>query len=280
MNKRGERGGRRVLKTLERVFSKAGRGSRSEARRWIGEGRVAVNGVTARSPEQWIDLERDRVTLDGKPVTAGEPIYILLYKPKGYLTTYRDPEKRPTVYDLVGDAGGWLAPVGRLDLDTSGLLLMTNDTAFADRVASPAHLVPKTYQVKTATLVSDEQIERLRAGIELSDGPTRPATVRRLRDGGRHSVIEIVITEGRNRQVRRMIEAAGSRVLKLVRTAIGPIRIGDLAIGKWRRLAAEEIAALGGQARPRGPATSSTSGARPAARSRLRAYRRGRWSKS
>ena len=165
------------------MFSKAGRGSRTEARRWIGEGRVSVNGVVARSPDQWIDLARDRVTLDGKPITTKRGIYILLYKPKGYLTTYRDPENRPTVYDLVADLDAWLAPVGRLDLDTSGLLLMTNDTAFADHVTSPAHLVPKTYQVKTATLLSEEQLERLRRGIELSDGPTRPAEVRRLRDG-------------------------------------------------------------------------------------------------
>ncbi|MGB7761732.1 MAG: pseudouridine synthase [Bryobacteraceae bacterium] len=264
----------RVLKTLERVFSKAGRGSRTEARRWIGEGRVGVNGVIARSPDKWVDLARDRVTLDGKPITTTRGIYILLYKPKGYLTTYQDPENRPTVYDLVADLDAWLAPVGRLDLETSGLLLMTNDTAFADHVTSPAHLVPKTYQAKTATLLSEEQLERLRGGIELSDGPTRPAEVRRLRDGPKHTFIEIVLTEGRNRQVRRMVEAAGSRVLKLVRTAIGPLRIGDLAIGKWRRLTEEEIAALGGRARPAGPATSNTSEAKPAARSRSRECRK------
>ncbi len=262
------------------MFSKAGRGSRTEARRWIGEGRVSVNGVTAHNPDQWIDLARDRVTLDGKPITATRGIYILLYKPKGYLTTYRDPENRPTVYDLIADLGAWLAPVGRLDLDTSGLLLMTNDTAFADHVTSPAHLVPKTYQAKTATLLSEEQLERLRGGIELSDGPTRPAEVRRLRDSARHTFIEIVLTEGRNRQVRRMIEAAGSRVLKLVRTAIGPLRIADLAIGKWRRLTEEEIAALGGRVRRPVPATSNTSAARPAARSRSPVRSRGRWSKS
>jgi len=270
----------RVLKTLERVFSKAGIGSRTEARRWIGEGRVGVNGAIVRSPDHWIDLARDRITLDGKPVTATRGIYILLYKPKGYLTTYRDPENRPTVFDLVTDAGAWLAPVGRLDLDTSGLLLMTNDTAFADHVTSPAHLVPKTYQVKTATLLSEEQIERLRRGVELSDGPTRPAEVRRLRDGAKHTFIEIVLTEGRNRQVRRMVEAAGSRVLKLVRTAIGPLRIGDLAIGKWRWLTKEEIAAFGGRPRPPVPATSNTSEARPAARSRSRARNKDRRSKS
>ena len=268
----------RVLKTLERVFSKAGRGSRTEARRWIGEGRVAVNGVVVRSPDQWIDLARDKVTLDGKSIATTRGVYILLYKPKGYLTTYRDPENRPTVYDLVADLGAWVTPVGRLDLDSSGLLLMTNDTAFADHVTSPAHLVPKTYQVKTATLLSEEQIERLRRGIELSDGPTRTAEVRRLRDSAKHTFIEIVLTEGRNRQVRRMIEAAGSRVLKLVRTAIGPLRIADLAIGKWRWLTEEEIGALGGRMRP--PATSNTSEAKPAARSGSRASKRGRWSKS
>jgi len=270
----------RVLKTLERAFSKAGIGSRTEARRWIGEGRVSVNGVAARSPDQWIDLARDRVTLDGKPIAAARGIYILLYKPKGYLTTYRDPENRPTVYDLIAEVDAWLAPVGRLDLDSSGLLLMTNDTAFADHVTSPAHLVSKTYQAKTTSLLSEEQIERLRRGIELSDGPTRPAEVRRLRDSAKHTFIEIVLTEGRNRQVRRMVEAAGSRVLKLVRVAIGPLRIADLPIGKWRRLTEEEIAALGGRARPPGRATSNTSEAKPAARAKSRAGKRARWSKS
>ena len=243
-----------------------------------------MNGAIVRNPEHWIDLERDRVTLDGKPIIAKRGIYILLYKPKGYLTTYRDPEHRPTVYDLVADLDEWLAPVGRLDLDSSGLLLMTNDTAFADHVTSPAHLVPKTYEAKAATLLSEEQLESLRRGIELSDGPTRPAEVRRLRDGPRHTFIEIVLTEGRNRQVRRMVEAAGSRVLKLVRTAIGPVRIADLAIGKWRRLTEEEIAALGGRPRPPGfdktRATSNTTAARPVAKSRSRAGNKRRWSKS
>jgi pseudouridine synthase len=268
------------LKTLERAFSKAGTGSRTEARRWIAEGRVEVNGAVVRNPDHWVDLARDRISLDGKPITTKRGIYILLYKPKGYLTTYRDPEHRPTVYDLVEDLGAWLAPVGRLDLDTSGLLLMTNDTAFADHVTSPAHLVPKTYQAKAATLLSDDQIELLRRGIQLSDGPTRPAEVRRLRDGPKHTFIEISLTEGRNRQVRRMIEAVGSRVSKLVRTSIGPIHIGDLAIGKWRRLTDDEIASLGGRARPPGRATSNTSAAKSAASAKSHARNKGRWSKS
>jgi pseudouridine synthase len=234
----------RPLKTLERVFSKAGLGSRTDARSWIGGGRVRVNGKVIQNPDHWVDLERDRVTFDGKPLRTVEKTYILLYKPKGYLTTYRDPEGRPTVYDLTAGAGKWLAPVGRLDLDTSGLLLMTNDNDFAERIANPDRKVPKTYQVKASTLLTDEQLEQLRRGVELSDGATRPATVTRLRDGARYTFIEITITEGRNRQVRRMLEAVGGKVLKLVRTAIGPIRIGELPIGKWRELTREEVRSL------------------------------------
>ena len=226
------------------MLSKAGLGSRTEARGWIGGGRVRVNGKVQQNPDHWVDLERDKVTLDGKPVRGRERIYILLYKPAGYVTTRKDPEGRATVYDLIRDAGAWVAPVGRLDLETSGLLILTNDTQFAERMTNPAYKVPKTYQVKAAHLLTDEQLERLRRGVELSDGPTRPAAVTRLRDTGRHTHLEITITEGRNRQVRRMLEAVDSKVLKLVRTAIGPIRIGALAIGKWRLLTAEELAAL------------------------------------
>jgi pseudouridine synthase len=207
-----------------------------------------VNGKTIRNPDHWVDPQRDRIALDGKALRSAAKVYILLYKPKGYLTTRRDPEGRPTVYDLTGDVGTWLSPVGRLDLDTSGLLLMTNDTDFAERIANPQHKTPKTYQLKAATLLSGEQIDRLRRGIELSDGPTRPAEVKRLRDGGKHTFLEMTITEGRNRQVRRMVDAVGSKVLKLVRVAIGPIRIGDLQIGKWRPLTEAEVRALGGAA--------------------------------
>jgi pseudouridine synthase len=205
-----------------------------------------VNGKTTLNPDQWVDSKRDRITLDGKAFRSAAKAYILLYKPKGYLTTRRDPEGRPTVYHLTGDAGMWLSPVGRLDLDTSGLLLMTNDTDFAEHITNPEHKAPKTYLLKAATLLSDEQMDRLRRGIDLSDGPTRPAEVQRLRDSGKHTFLEMTITEGRNRQVRRMIDAVGSKVLKLVRTAIGPIRIGELQIGKWRPLTEAEVRALMG----------------------------------
>jgi 23S rRNA pseudouridine2605 synthase len=235
---------RRPLKTLERVLSKAGLGSRTEARSWIGAGRVRVNGRLVETPERWVDLERDRVTLDGRPVRGAAKVYLLLYKPKGYLTTYTDPEGRPTVYDLVRDADAWMVPVGRLDLDTTGLLIMTNDTEFAERLTNPDYKIPKTYQAKCADRLADEQIARLREGVELSDGPTRSARVERLRDSGKYTHIELTISEGRNRQVRRMVEAVGSKVIKLTRVAIGPVRIGDLQIGKWRHLTEGEVRAL------------------------------------
>jgi pseudouridine synthase len=233
------------LKTLERVLSKAGLGSRTEARRWIHAGRVTVNGRATQNPDQWVDMRRDRVRFDGKPVAARERLYVLLYKPKGYLTTYRDPDGRPTVYDLMGDIKTFLSPVGRLDLDTSGLLLLTNDNQLAERVTNPASHVPKTYLVKTSTRLTDAQLDQLRTGVELSDGPTRPAVVTRIRDSEKYTHLEITLTEGRNRQVRRMIEAAGSHVLKLVRVRIGDIGIGALPIGKWRMLTDDEVDALG-----------------------------------
>jgi 23S rRNA pseudouridine2605 synthase len=264
-------GGRRPLKTLERALSKAGLGSRTEARSWIGARRVRVNGKVVENPDHWVDLERDRVTLDGKPVRPGRKLYLLLYKPKGYITTYKDPEGRPTVYDLLGDLDSFVFPVGRLDLDTSGLLLITNDSQFAERITNPQYKVRKEYLVKTASLLTDEQIAQLRNGIQLSDGPTLPAEVERLHDSGRHTFLKVAISEGRNRQVRRMIEAAGSRVLKLVRTAIGPLRIGNLPIGQRRILSRDEVDELLRAALSASSSRPPRGSARAAPRSRTRA---------
>jgi 23S rRNA pseudouridine2605 synthase len=237
------------LKTLDRIISKAGLGSRTDARSWIGAGRVAVNGKVIRTPDHWVDPQRDAVTLDGEPVVEREKIYILLYKPTGYLTTYRDPEGRPTIYDLLKGVEAWVSPVGRLDLDTSGLLLLTNDNDLADMVMSPERKVPKTYLVKTSSLLTDDALDRLHAGVELSDGMTKPAEVKRIRNSASSTFLEMTISEGRNRQVRRMIEAVGSRVRKLVRIAIGPLRIDDLQIGKWRSLTVAEVRRLRDSAR-------------------------------
>ena len=239
------------MKTLDRVLSKLGLCSRTESREWIVRGRLKVNGATVRDPERWVDLDRDHIALDGKPVRAEQKTYILLYKPKGYLTSYTDPDGRPTVYDLLQSVNQWIFPVGRLDLDTSGLLLLTNDSEFAEHVTNPASHVAKTYLVKASTRLDEAQLERLRAGVELKDGPTRPARVRRVRDSEKYTFLEITISEGRNRQVRRMLETLGAQVLKLVRTSIGPLRLGALPIGKWRALTAAEVRLLKHAGAPR-----------------------------
>jgi pseudouridine synthase len=171
---------------------------------------------------------------------------LLLYKPTGYLTTYRDPQGRPTVYDLISDVGTFVSPVGRLDLDTSGLLLMTNDNQFAERVTNPSSHVPKIYLVKASARLTDAELQKLRDGIELVDGFTRPARVERVRDSAKYTHFEITLTEGRNRQVRRMVESLGAKVLKLVRVRIGPIGIGTLPIGTWRPLTPAEVRLLSG----------------------------------
>jgi 23S rRNA pseudouridine2605 synthase len=243
----------RPQKTLDRILSKAGLGSRTEARRWIAAGRVTVNGRKVEDAERWIDPGRDRVAIDGRPLKAAERVHLLLYKPKGYLTTYDDPAGRKTVYDLLPKGSAYVFPAGRLDLDTSGLLVMTNDAVFAEALTNPEHEVPKTYLVKASTRLSDDDLGRLRDGLILKGGPTRPTRVVRMRESGGRTIFEITLTEGRNRQIRRMVEALDAKVLKLVRVAIGPIRIGDLTIGRCRPLTAKEIRLLGG----RGPVTSS-----------------------
>jgi pseudouridine synthase len=234
-------------KTLDRVLSKVGLGSRTDAKAWIAAGRIAINGRKVQTPDIWVDIARDRVTFDGQPIDAPRKVYLLLNKPKGYLTTYKDPEGRKTVYDLLSHAGQWVFPAGRLDQDTSGLLIMTNDTAFGDYITSPDSKVSKTYLVKSSLLLSDAQLDQLRAGVELADGPTRPAIVNRIRDSARYTFFEITITEGRNRQVRRMVEALEAKVLKLVRVRIGNISIAGLEIGKHRDLLQEEVNHLFGR---------------------------------
>ena len=220
--------GNRPLKTLERIVSKAGLGSRSEARRWIAGGRLSVNGRVIRDPDHWVDLEHDRVEHDGKPLAVTERVHLMFHKPPGYITTHRDPQGRPTIWDLLPDRDRYLFSVGRLDLDTSGLLILTNDAVFAERMTNPEYKVSKTYIVKASTHLREEQLELLRHGVELKHGPTRPALVSRVREPGGKSVIEMTIVEGRNRQVRRMLEAVGSKVVSLARIAIGPVTLGDL----------------------------------------------------
>jgi 23S rRNA pseudouridine2605 synthase len=241
-------GAQRLLKTLDRVISKAGLGSRTEARSWIGAGRIAVNGKVIQNPDHWVDLERDRVTCDGKAVREQSRRYVLLYKPKGYVTTYKDPEGRPTVYDLLEGVDQFVAQVGRLDLDTSGLLLLTNDNLLAEALTNPNRHVAKTYLVKASGLLTDHQLELLGKGVALDDEMTRPADVVHVRSSATSTFLEMTITEGRNRQIRRMLEAVGSKVLKLVRVKLGSLTLEGLQIGKYRDLMPDEIKRLSADA--------------------------------
>jgi pseudouridine synthase len=231
--------------TLDRVLSRFGLASRTAAREAIRAGRIKVNGRAVRDPECWVEPERDAIHLDGQRLKPARKVYRLLYKPKGVITSHGDPQGRKTVYNLLGESGRWVFPVGRLDRDTSGLLLLTNDTGFADFITSPESGVTKTYLVKTSGLLSDEVISQLNAGVQMKRGDwAQPERVRRLEDRGKYTRLEVTLTEGKNREVRRMLEAVGFKVLKLVRTHIGPLTLEGLEVGKWRELKATEIAAL------------------------------------
>lgn len=210
-------------------------------------------GAPERSADRWIDPRRDRVTVDGRPVGDDtERIVVAFHKPAGLVTTRVDPGGRPTVYDALGDLGAWVFPVGRLDRETSGLLILTNDHRLGHRLTDPEHHVAKTYHARVAGVPDAGVLRALREGVALPDRAglpertlTRPARVRLLgtgRDGT--SWIEIVLTEGRNRQVRRMCASVGHDVRELVRVGIGGLELGDLRPGAWRRLEADEVVRL------------------------------------
>jgi len=227
---------------------------------------VQVDGQVVLFPARRIDPRKHRVTVDSRPVSDQTERFVLaLNKPKGYLTARQDPAGRPTVYDLLGDLGHWVFPVGRLDRDSSGLLLLTNDHRLGHRLTDPEQHVPKTYHVLVQSLPDREALRALREGLPLDpQTATRPARVRVLGSarGGR-TWMEVVLTEGKNRQLRRMCSAVGHPVLELTRVAIGQLPLGDLRLGDWRRLRAEEIAWLGGVGRPGGMPWRQPSPGRP-----------------
>jgi pseudouridine synthase len=240
--------------TLDRVLSRFGLASRADAREAIAAGRLKVNGSIVRDPDHWVQPDEDVLHLDGKRLRRARKIYALFYKPKGAITSHGDPGGRRTVYDYMGAGLRWVAAVGRLDKDTSGLLLLTNDTEFANYVMDPASGVEKTYVAKLSGLVDDGVIATLAQGVRMKRGDlARPRSVRRLEDRGKHSWVEIVLAEGKNREVRRMIEAVGFKVLKLVRTRIGPCTLEGLEVGKYRLLDPAEVRLFREQA-PRPPA--------------------------
>jgi len=229
---------------LQKLIAAAGLASRREAEQWIAAGRVSINGRTAALGDG-ADPACDRVEIDGRPLPfREEKVYLLLNKPVGYVTTLRDPQGRPVVTDLVKSVSARLFPVGRLDLTTEGLLLLTNDGELAHRLAHPRHRVDKTYLVRVRGAFTEAARRRLEEGVALEDGLTAPATVDHVRAAGSHSWFHLTIREGRNRQVRRMCEAIGYPVSRLKRIRVAFMELGDLSPGKFRFLTAQEVARL------------------------------------
>jgi pseudouridine synthase len=235
---------------LQKLLSQAGVASRRAAEQLILEGRVSVNGKTITELGTKAD-EGDDVRVDGRRIRSAErKRYILLYKPAGYVTTRSDEKRRRTVLDLIGGVREYVYPVGRLDYDTEGLLLLTNDGELAAQLTHPRHQVERTYEARVAGMPDEDAITRLRRGIPLDGKRTLPADVVLLNRGrnDRDGVLRLTIREGRNRQVRRMCEAVGHPVQALKRTRIGPITDRQLRPGEWRELTAAELTKLRGLA--------------------------------
>jgi 23S rRNA pseudouridine2605 synthase len=247
--------GRRVQ--LHRAVSKLGWGSRTQARQWIAGGEVEVDGRVVTDPLTWVDLDRQAITRRGQAAPQRACLVLALHKPRGHVTTRSDERGRPTVYDLLPPGLPHVFPAGRLDADSEGLLILTSDSALSVRLTGPQEHVPKTYRVTVSGRVEEEALARLRGGVDLADGRTRPALVRLMRAGPRTSVLEVVLTEGRNRQVRRMLAAVGHKVRRLTRVAIGGLQLGDMKAGECRVLSDEEV-----QAALRGGATEKRGGRR------------------
>ena len=237
---------------LARALSKLGYCSRSRAAELIAAGRVKWNGAVRRDPETPVHLGKDRIEIDGQPAARSSTIYLALNKPRGVVTTAADEKGRETVYSLLPENLPWLAPVGRLDKASEGLLLLTNDSEWAARVTAPETHLDKTYHVQINSIADEILLETLRNGIRASDGEfLRVKTVRMLRQGEHNSWLEIILDEGKNRHIRRMLEHLKIEVLRLVRVAIGPLVLGDLAKGAARILDEKEKQALDRAMRPR-----------------------------
>jgi 23S rRNA pseudouridine2605 synthase len=234
----------RPFEFLPRLLSKRGFCSRKEAERLVAGGRVAVNGVVRRDVLWRVDPRKDTLTVDGRQVGKAPPLYLKLHKPVGVVTTMKDPEGRPTVASLIPAAFAGVMPVGRLDQDSSGLLLLTNDHQLGERVVGAAGHVAKRYSVVVDGEPSDPAFEPMRAGSVLDGERCRPAKVRILGCTNGATTLEIVLDEGKNRQIRRSLSALGLRVRTLARIAIGPLELGDLAPGAAAALSTDELRAL------------------------------------
>jgi 23S rRNA pseudouridine2605 synthase len=230
---------------LARALSKLGYCSRSRATELIGAGRVKLNGTLRRDPETPVHFGKDRIEIDGQPVQGSSKIYLALNKPRGVVTTAADEKGRETVYAYLQEGLPWIAPVGRLDKASQGLLLLTNDSEWAARITAPETHLDKTYHVHVSGVARETLLQALQNGIRAGDGEfLRVKNVRVLRHGEHNSWLEIVLDEGKNRHIRRMLEELKIEVLRLVRVAIGPLALGDLAKGATRALDEKEKQAL------------------------------------
>lgn len=235
--------------SLARALSKLGWCSRAEARPLILAGRVAVNGTVVRDPEARVDVRRAHITVNGTSVRAAAQVYLMLHKPRGWVTTTRDEHGRSTVYELLPDNIPRVVAVGRLDLESEGLLLFTNDTRWADRLTDPRSHVDKTYHVQVGRMPTDAELDSMRAGVDAGRGEVLGVKdVQRLPTRKREHWLEVTLDEGKNRQIRRVFEACDVEILTLRRMAIGPVKLGDLGPGLWRLLTPEESAQLARQA--------------------------------
>jgi 23S rRNA pseudouridine2605 synthase len=246
------------VERLQKILSQAGVASRRASEQLMVDGRVTVNGTTVRELGTKADPARDDIRVDGRRVKiASHHRYIVLNKPRGYVTTRSDPEGRPTVLDLLGGVREYVYPVGRLDYDSDGLLLLTNDGDLAARLTHPRHGVPRVYEALVLGVPDAHDLKRLGRGVPIDGRPTQPAIVRILRTRGDGAVLEITVREGRNRQVRKMCEAIGHPVSQLTRVAIGSIRDSRLKTGYWRELSEAEIRKLKSSITASGPPSSS-----------------------
>jgi 23S rRNA pseudouridine2605 synthase len=234
-----------MKKRLQKILSELGIASRRKAEELILQGSVTVNGQVA-SIGMKADPEEDYIKVSGKlvagPLKKGiQKVYLMFHKPKGVVTTLFDPEGRPAVKDYLKDMKYKVFPVGRLDFDSEGLLLLTNDGDFANAVLHPSRQIPKTYLVKIKGETEEDELDKLRRGVKLEDGLTLPAKVKRIRRSENNSWLEMTIHEGRKRQIRRMLEKVGHPVLKLKRVSIGGLKLRDLRPGELRHLTPDEL---------------------------------------
>ncbi len=230
---------------IQKILSRAGVSSRRAAEKMIAEGRISVNQTVVTEPGTKADADRDEIRVDGRLISCdAERLYILLHKPQGYVTTLSDPQGRPIVTDLLGGVTERVFPVGRLDYDSEGLLILTNDGAFSQRLQHPRYGVPKRYRVKVEGSFPKKDIQLLEQGIDLPDGRFAPTEVCLEKTNPKSSWLQLTITDGRNRVIRRAFESLGHPVCRLIRVAVAEITIESVRAGAWRRLIPKEVERL------------------------------------